>query len=364
MNLRLEPQDYHPKYVTKVDSNPYGIAVIGCGGIANSAQIPSYLKAGYRVTACCDINEAAARRTAERFGIPFWTTRVEDVLEREDVKIIDLALHPHHRMEVLEKVAKAPKPVLSQKPLHFDLNEAVRIADFVKAKGIKMAVNQQARWAPAHRAIRTLLDRGVVGKVYSLQNIKRTFQDQPGKWWTQMEDCNILDNGVHYMDLIRYFAASPYADRKEWTRLHCTTAELPGQVSVSPMIFSLNVEFGEPGGRESLMASLHFNNIVRAARSQYYQWAADGPEGSIWASHEKVWIARVDNPNTIHEISLEGKWFPDAFQGPMGDLINAVALNEEPSVTPQDNLNTIAMTCGAVISSKEGRAVERMEMLG
>ncbi|CAG7613749.1 Gfo/Idh/MocA family protein [Paenibacillus allorhizosphaerae] len=361
--IRLEVKDYHPLYSNSMDSGPYGIGLIGCGGIAVGRHLPAYRKAGYNVVACCDIREDAARSTAEKFGIPFWTTNIRELLEQDRVAIIDMALHPQHRMEVLIEIAKRPRPVLTQKPLHFDLGEAERLAEFADQSGIVMGVNQQARWAPSHRALRILLDRGVIGQLYSIQNVKRTFQDQPGKWWTKMENCNIVDNGVHYLDICRYFAASPAAGGKEWTRLHCTTAEVPGQHAVSPMIYSMNIEFGEAGGRASLMANLHFNNIARAVRSHSYTWSLDGTEGSMWASHDKVWIARVKEPSTIHEIALEGSWFPDAFIGPMGDLMNAIALSQPPSVTPLDNLNTVAMTSAAVISSQEGRVVERTELL-
>lgn len=228
--IRLEVKDYHPKFVNVTDSKRYGIGLIGCGGIATGTHVPAYRKAGYSIVACCDIREEAARGTAEKFGIPFWTTNVRELLEQDNVAIIDMALHPQHRMEVLEEIAKRPRPVLTQKPLHFDLGEAGRLAEFADRAGIVMGVNQQGRWAPAHRALRLLLDRGVIGELYSMQNVKRTFQDQPGKWWTQMENCTIVDNGVHYMDLCRYFAASPAAGGKEWTRLHSTTAVVPGSM--------------------------------------------------------------------------------------------------------------------------------------
>ncbi|WP_127586510.1 Gfo/Idh/MocA family protein [Paenibacillus koleovorans] len=363
MEWSLKANDYHPRYVNESDSQTFGIALIGCGGIAVNRHLPMYKQAGYRVVACCDIREEAARGAADKFDIPFWTTNVDDIVERDDVHIIDLALHPQHRMEVLERIARKPRAVLSQKPLHFDLQEAKRMATFAEASGIVMGVNQQARWAPAHRAIRVLLDRGAVGAVYSMHNVKRTFQDQPNTWMTAMEHFNIVDNGIHYMDLCRYFAASPAAGRKEWTRVHCTTAYMPGQNAVSPMVYSLNVEFGDKGGREPLMASLQFNNIVRAPKALNYEWRIDGTEGSLWANHNTLWLARADERNTFHEQPIEGNWMPDAFQGPMGDMMNALAQGRPPAVTPQDNLITVAMTNAAVLSSMEGRVVERAEVL-
>lgn len=363
MTWTLAPDDYLPGPPRDVDLARYGIGLVGCGGIANGAHLPAYRKAGYRVVACCDVVAEAARRTAERWEIPFWTTDVRALLERQDVAVVDMALHPAARREVLREIARAPRPVLSQKPLHMDVDSARALVAEAERAGIVLAVNQQARWAPAHRALRVLIDRGAVGRVYSIHHLNRSFQDHPDSWSRTLANFNIADHGVHYLDLCRYFAASPAAGGLEWTRLHCTTAMLPDQLAVDPLIYSINVEFGPAGGRAGLMASLQFNNIVRAGRAHRYTWWIDGTEGSVWADHSAVRLARADAPDTVWEFALRGSWFPDAFQGPMGDLIAATAHGRPPAVTPADNLNTVAMTTAAVRSSREGRAVERSEVM-
>lgn len=364
MKQIIEVKEYLPGPPPDIDVAQFGIGLIGCGGIANGAHLPAYRKAGYRVVACCDVSEAAARATAERWDIPFWTTDVHQLLAHDDVKVIDMAVHPPVRLAVLQAIAQAPRPVLSQKPLHLELDSARRLVEVAEQGGIKLAVNQQARWAPAHRALRVLLDKGLVGQVYSIHHLIRSYQDQPDMWWRTVPNFNIADHGVHYLDLARYFASSPAAGSKEWTRLHCTTAMLPDQNGIDPLIYSVNIEFGPVGGRAELMASLQFNNIVRARRAHSYTWWIDGTEGSIWATHDRVYIARADEPNTIHEIALQGSWFPDAFQGPIGDLMASIVHNREPAVTPRDNLNTVALTTAAVRSSREGRVVTRAELMG
>ncbi len=360
--ITLRPEQYRPGPPSGVDLSQYGVGLVGCGSIANSAHLPAYAKAGYSIVACCDVDEDAARSTAERWNIPFWTTDIQALLDRDEVRVIDMALHPAARKETLQAIAQAPRPVLTQKPLHMEYELAAELIAIAEEAGITLAVNQQARWAPDHRALRVLMDQGVVGQVYSIQNLRRSFQDQPGQWWTSLANFNIGDHGVHYLDLCRYFASSPQAGSREWTRLHCTTAMLPDQNGPDPLIYSANVEFGEVGGRVGLMASLQFNNIIRASGAHSYNWWIDGTEGSVWASTKEVWVARADDPRTVHTFPLEGTWFPDAFQGPLGDLIAATAHERPPAVTPRDNLNTIAMTTAAIRSSKSGRVVERTEV--
>ena len=362
-SMSLQPEQYRPGPPPDIDLSQYGVGIVGCGSIANNAHLPAYEKAGYHIVACCDIDEEAARNTAERWHIPFWTTDIHALLQRDDVRVIDMALHPGARKETLQAIAQAPRPVLTQKPLHMDYALAEELITIAEEAGILLALNQQARWSPDHKALRILMDQGVVGQVYGIQHLKRSFQDQPGMWWTSLANFNIGDHGVHYLDLCRFFAASPMAGSREWTRLHCTTAMLPDQNGPDPLTYSANVEFGEVGGRVELMASLQFNNIVRASGAHSYNWWIDGTEGSVWGSSREVSVARVDDPGNVHTFQIGGSWFNDAFQGPLGDLIAASAHGRPPAVTPRDNLNTIAMTAAAIRSSKSGRMVEREEVM-
>lgn len=355
----IKPEDYLPGKLNGERARRYGIGLIGCGSIANQAHLPAYRKYGLHVAACCDVSEEAARTTAEKFGIPFWTTKVEELLDRDEVQVIDMAIHPQARMEVLQRIGRAPRPVLCQKPLALELQQAKRLKNEADQLGITLGINQQARWAPAHKALKTVLEKGWIGEVYSIHHHMRAYQDQPGWWWTNMPNFNIVDHGVHYADLSRYF--NPYP--QEWSRVHCTTVQLPNQNAVDPLIYSANVEFGPAGGRQPLMASLHFNNIVRASRSHSYTWWVDGTEGSVWCTHDMLYVALTKHKNVVHEMKLKGSWFPDAFAGSMLAFISALEEGEGPPVSPEDNLQTVAMTSAMVLSSREGRTVEREELI-
>ncbi|MCR8631251.1 Gfo/Idh/MocA family protein [Paenibacillus radicis (ex Xue et al. 2023)] len=356
----IRPEHYLPRKQHISDVNKYGIGMIGCGSIANTAHLPAYTKYGLKIAACCDVSEEAARATAERFNIPFWTTNVNELLEREDVAVIDLAIHPEPRLEVLKLIGIAPRPVLCQKPLALSLDHAKLLGSEANRLGITLGVNQQARWAPAHKALKLVLEQDLIGDIYSIHHDMRSFQDQAGRWWTNMKNFNIVDHGIHYVDLCRYFNPNP---QQEWSRVHCTTAQLPQQNAIDPLIYSANVEFGPKGGRNPLMASLHFNNIAKANRSHSNTWWVDGTEGSVWCTQDTLYMALNKHKNVVHEIQLKGSWFPDAFAGSMLAFITSIDQGLLPPVTPEDNLQTIAMTAAMVSSSEEGCVVERADVL-
>ena len=56
-------------------------------------------------------------------------------------------------------------------------------------------------------------------------------------------------------------------------------------------------------------------------------------------------------------------WFPDAFAGPMAQLLCALEDGAEPEIGGRDNLKTMALVDACYLSVEEHRAVEITELL-
>ncbi|MEM7533366.1 MAG: Gfo/Idh/MocA family oxidoreductase [Chloroflexota bacterium] len=355
--FRLTPADYRPHAPAKHD---YGIGIVGCGHIAVNAHLPAYQQFGYRVVACCSTRADVVEKTQRAYNIPHGDTDIAVVLDNPEVQIVDLAVHANQRLSLVEKIAAAGKHILSQKPLAMNVSDAEQMVEICAQAGVQLMVNQQARWAPAHRAIKVLLERGAIGQLYSVMHMHRGFQDDPGSWFAALENFNIVDHGTHYIDLSRYFT-----DRNP-IRIKATTATVPGQAAVTPMIYTINCEYspdpaetGETGMNQNaagLMSTLHFNNIVRASQTHGYTWYLDGTEGSLVASHNEVILYRADSDERI-VTQIEGSWFPEAFGGSMGEMMLALHDEREPMTSGRDHLYSIKIAYAAVESSNSGRAV-------
>jgi len=345
----LSPADYRPAPPPPEVVGRYGIGIVGCGGIVRHAHLPAYRALGYRVVAACDVVEQHARAAAAEFNIPFVTTDLDALLAHPGVDVIDLAVHAGQRRPLLERIARAGKPILSQKPFAMTIGEAQEMVDLCEAAGVPLMINQQARWAPAHRALKALLERGVLGHLYSVLHLCRGLQDEPGSWFTQLENFNIVDHGIHYIDLTRYFTG------RTPLRVRATTTTVPGQVAVSPMIYSILCEY-DPAAE--VMATLHFNNIVATPPLHRYEWFLDGAAGSAWASHSELAVALRERPDDRYVVSLQGRWFPDAFGGSMGEMLSALAENRLAQTNGRDNLGSLRIAYAAVESARTGQTVE------
>ena len=138
----------------------------------------------------------------------------------------------------------------------------------MRRRTITLMINQQARWAPYHTAMKVLIDRGCLGHLYSVLHVHRQFQDSIDSTWLTTPDLTIIDNGIHYVDLSRYFTGRT----PRWVKT--TTTRVPGQNAIDPMIYSILCEY-EPA---DLMSTLHFNNIAPALHHSPYLWHIDGTD--------------------------------------------------------------------------------------
>ena len=151
-----DPKNYRPR-----------IGMIACGGITET-HLTAYKKAGYNIVALCDlIEERARKRQAQFYPDALVTTDYREVLARDDIEVVDIATHPRERVPLIEDALKAGKHVLSQKPFVLDLDVGQRLADLADQQGVKLAVNQNGRWAPHFSYIRHAVKGGLIGDLMS-----------------------------------------------------------------------------------------------------------------------------------------------------------------------------------------------------
>ncbi len=150
------PRSYRPR-----------IALVGAGGIA-AAHLAAYRASGFDVAVICNrtLSRAEARRD-EFFPDAEATDDIAGTLRRDDIAVVDLTPHPEERFAMIETALAAGKHVLSQKPFVLDLDAGARLADLADANGVRLAVNQNGRWAPHLAWMREAVRAGLIGRLQS-----------------------------------------------------------------------------------------------------------------------------------------------------------------------------------------------------
>lgn len=346
--------DYHPQPPPRRD---LGIGIIGTGSIVNFAHLPAYQKAGYRVVGLCDVRPEAVEQTRARWGIDFATTDYRALSAHPEVQIVDVATGNEGRVEIVQEAAAAGKHVLIQKPFAWRFEEARAMVEAAERGGIKLAVNQNARWAPAYRAAREALRQGLLGEPYLFSLEMRINQDETHhhRWFARMPDFLLMDYGAHYFDLMHWWAGKPPQ------RVYAATTRPPDQRFAADMVATVSLEWA---GR--LRATLLLVDVCRSD-DHFTRFRLEGTQGSLLASAAPLEEHTLDLYS--RELGgwwlrqrLEGRWFPEGFIGTMGELLRAVAEDDEPDHSGRRNLATVASYLAAARSAALGRPVELREV--
>jgi predicted dehydrogenase len=323
------------------------IGLIGCGGITEH-HLKAYKAAGWEVAAFHDTNpEAAESRRREFYPQARVCPDVADMLEDPEIKVVDIATHPKVRAALIERSIAAGKHVLSQKPFAVDLATGERLAKLAREAGVKMAVNQNGRWAPYFSYMRHAVRSGLIGEVgavHMVLNWDHTWT--AGTPFDEIHHLMFHDFGIHWIDAARSFFQGMDA-----TSINATLARFPGQPVKPPLLANAAVTF--PGG----MATLAFNGCSRFGARE--TCTITGTMGTLHAAGDICGIPSVEihTADGIATAELEGAWFPDGFRGCMGELLCAIEQNREAENSAAENLKTLALVLAAMRSADEEHPV-------
>ena len=328
-----DPKTYRP-----------AIGLIACGGITET-HLKAYTRAGYRVVALCDlIEERAKKRQAQFYPDADVYTDYRDLLARDDIEVVDIATHPPERVPLIEAALRAGKHVLSQKPFVLDLDGGERLVALAEAQGVRLAVNQNGRWAPHFSYIRNAVHAGLIGDLMSVHAAVRW--DHTWTVGTPFEDIHDLvlyDFAIHWFD----FAATLLGDRTV-TSVYATRSRAAGQTARPPMLAESVFTFD--GGHGSLAFDAH----VRYGQQDHtYVAGTEGTLTSVGPDLSKQTVTLYTAGGQARP-ELEGNWFPDGFHGTMGELLCAIEEDREPGNSARTNLRSLALCFAAIASATDG----------
>lgn len=97
---------------------------------------------------------APSKDSREDFTIDFvdvcdsYAESLEEIAADPDIDFVILATPPNARIEIVQMMAEAGKPILMEKPVERTLKSATAIVDYCKAKGVPLGVMLQHRARP------------------------------------------------------------------------------------------------------------------------------------------------------------------------------------------------------------------------
>ncbi len=317
------------------------IGLIGCGGITIQ-HLRAYRAAGYRVAMLCDRREERAREVQKSFYPDAEVcTDFHEVLRREDIEVVDLAAHPEQRAAMYAPAIQAGKHILSQKPFVTDIDFGMRVVEQAEKKGVRLAVNQNGRWAPHWSWMRQAISAGLLGGVQSVRMaVNWNHNWVAGSVFDSLEALILYDFGIHWFDITTCFLA-PRRPR----RVFAATAHAPSQKAHPPLLAQALVEY------EDGQAELFFDaNTMFGEQDATFVTGSRGTVASTGADLNAQSVTLATGEGRARP-ALKGQWFPDGFHGTMGELLRAVEEKREPGNNARDNLASLELCFAAVESA-------------
>ena len=345
----------------------YRIGAIGAGFIMRDIQLVAYKNAGFKVVAIAAKDTAQARDTAELRGIPTVYDAWQELLADDRIEVLDIAVPPAAQPAIVHAALQHQhiRGILAQKPLATNYREAQEMVVACEQAGVRFCVNQNMRYDHSIRALKTVLRRGYLGEpVLATVDMRAIPHWQP--WAKDYGQVTLVFMSIHHLDSFRYLFGDPeyvYASARQDPRL-----DFPHRDGI--VLYILEYANG-------LRAAAWDDVWTGPAREGgaadiYIKWRVEGTAGMAqgtigWPGYP----ARV--PSTIRFTTLQQPgcwfsptwpqvWFPDAFEGTMGELLCSLEEGRESVLSGRDNLNTIALVEACYRSLDEHRPVRPAEI--
>lgn len=187
------------------------VGVIGAGGMAHY-HIAGFRQAGAEVVAMADVNEEAAKASAEKNDIPTVFGDVAEMLV-SDIDAVSIIVPNKFHAPLAIQALEAGKHVFCEKPPAIS---AAEVGEMIAARdkaGKFLMFNFNNRARPESREMMKFIESGAVGKINSAQAkwCRRTGIPGFGGWFTT----KALSGGgpvidlLHMLDLAMFFMGNP-----------------------------------------------------------------------------------------------------------------------------------------------------------
>ncbi len=172
-------------------NNRLRIGIIGCGGLAQGAHIPSLVKMkdsdNCEIVAVCDVYQKRLDQAATTTGAkPFKEYRA--MLDQKDVDYVVIVTPEHWHARMTLDAAEAGKHIYCEKPMTWSIDEAKKVVARIKQTRVKMQVGVQGMSDDSYETAQKMIKEGVIGRPIQAQidysrNHKRDFwvSEEPDK---------------------------------------------------------------------------------------------------------------------------------------------------------------------------------------
>lgn len=323
--------------------------VIGVGSIGqNHARVFRSLP-GAKLVGVVDANPQAAKRVGEFNNVPFYDS-LDKFIEAQSPDLVSVAVPTSLHFEVGSALIERGIHVLMEKPITSTLEQAEKLVELARKKGVVLAVGHIERFNPAVMELRRRLKEGVAGRIY------KVFAQRLSPYPPRIRDAGVvIDLASHDIDLMRYLIDEPI------TKVYGETLQsinsdredlFDGLLRFkSGAVGVLDVNWMTPTKirRLTVTGSRGFFECNLLSQELFYYENESAP--SQW---DTLSVLRGVTEGNILGIRLQRH---EPLAAELNDFVTAVRESRRPLVTGEDGLETLRLALRFVQSGAEGQPI-------
>ena len=328
------------------------IGLIGGGNMGRSLANGVAACEDARIVAVADTVEGVAEAAAGEIGegdIDAYTD-VGEMLEREDIRAVIVAVPNFLHAEVTRKAAEAGKHVFCEKPMALKVADARAMIDACESAGVKLMIGQVLRYNAPFVWMLDRIRAGDFGEPFGMQ-VTRIGGGWGGKylapWRLEKETCGgpLFEISAHEIDFMRQVmgeAETVYAAMDNYV-----TPEVDYEDFVQ-MIVSF-----QSGGKGTLQAG-------HSAKMGSYDGKIFLTDGTIMFNNQQRevrWVAGGGEPQTT-SYEEAGEGYEPGVQREIREFVEAVLDDTEVTIPGSEGLRNTEIAQAASISAAANRVVE------
>lgn len=320
-------------------------AIIGCGRIAQRHS--EHIKNNGKLVAVCDIDKSKADDMAQKYECQVFYNTLDLLNSGIDIDVVSVCspngLHAEHSIAALN----AGYHVLCEKPMAINLDDCGEMLKAAERNNKRLFAIKQNRFNPPVAAVKEAIDKGIFGKIYSVQlncfwNRNEDYYANSWKGTKEMDGGTLYTQFSHFIDLLYWIV---------------------GDVKRS---FALTANFAHTGiieFEDTGVVALEFNNGAIGTINYTVNSYNKNMEGSLTIFAEKGTV-KIGGQylNELEYQSIENFEFKDL---PVGNKANNYG-NYQGSMSNHDKVyeNVIDVLCnGASISTNAFEGLKTVEII-
>jgi scyllo-inositol 2-dehydrogenase (NADP+) len=193
-----------------MSTNPVRYAVVGLGRAGWNIHVEQLRpRTDAKIVAVVDPVEERRNQAITEFGCKAYTS-LDEMLKQADVEVVVVATPSICHGPDVKKAVAAGKHAVVEKPMAMSITEADSMIQAASNAGKKLFVHQNYRFFPNFNHMKSVVESGIIGKVYHIRNYSSGFSRR-NDWQTLNKNGGgVLNNTCpHNIDQALQLLGSP-----------------------------------------------------------------------------------------------------------------------------------------------------------